>query len=154
MERIEWTEMMDIDALLRLVHERIGNPPGGLTINGPAVAGGPLRVTWRRSYEGVLSDERDLEVESGSLRDCLRAIMAWEDDADLEQGPPAYVAVVNMGDDHEVRRYLVYAGDKQEAADLALSQAQSLVDVVVTRISNPDDQDEIDYDGVLREADE
>lgn len=143
--------LSEIDTLLKDVHERIGKPPGGLIVyTNPGEVRLPIRIQWRRSYDGVLSDERD--IEATDLVTGLKSIIVYEDDVDASEGPPTYDVTVNLGDDESVRRYLVSASDQQAAEDIVREVAESLIDVHSTRVGNPEDQDETEYDGVFREG--
>lgn len=154
-DRIEWAELTAVNQLLKAVHARIGDPPGGLTI---FTSGGgigqprdlPVRIQWRRSYDGVLSDERDIEAED--LVTGLKAIIAWEDDADEREGPPVYRVIVDLGDDKAIRTYMVTAGDEQAARDIVQEVVESLIDVSAIRIDNPSDLDESEFDDAFVEG--
>lgn len=43
-----------------------------------------VRVSWRRSYSGIASDER--EIIATTIDDGLRAVIDWEDGADAFDG--------------------------------------------------------------------
>lgn len=73
----------EIKLLLREGYERIGSPPGGISFWAVPNKELAVRVTWRRSYNGILSDERELEAED--LASAVRAIIAYEDEVDAEE---------------------------------------------------------------------
>lgn len=82
--------MANIDDLLLRVQERIGGQ--GTGSHDPQLAifpvgvlghcGAVVQIRWRRSYDGVLSDER--RVEEAGLVAALEAVLRWEDEADRE----------------------------------------------------------------------
>lgn len=127
---------MDITAKLQEVHDRIGNPPGGLTIYSSTVVGGPIRVQWKRSYDGILSDERDLEVESGSLLDVLQAIIAYEDDADANETPSTRVRILS-GLDADEQMTDEYVSLLEERYDALHRAATALMDYGTYDTSDP-----------------
>jgi len=74
------TETRSADELLTQVHERLGGVGVDiLTFGGD----GTVEVRWRRSYDGVLSDERF--ASAGTLVDALAQVLAHEDVADADE---------------------------------------------------------------------
>jgi len=67
----------DADVLLGKVHERLGQQGLDIQTYGES---GEVIVRWKRSYDGVLSDER--QVVGTSLGDALQQVLRHEDVAD------------------------------------------------------------------------
>lgn len=110
MTSMEEQSSSELSDLLEKVHDRIGNPPGGLTIytrlHWQQDRKLPISIQWRRSYNGILSDERQLEAQD--LWTALKAVIAYEDDADAEDAE-------NMSPSQLIRRDVAF--DYAEAGE-------------------------------------
>jgi hypothetical protein len=78
--RVPANRCPDADDLLRDVHSRLGGVGVDLMTFG---ATDQVEARWRRSYDGILSDERF--AQAVSIADVLRAILLCEDAADAAE---------------------------------------------------------------------
>lgn len=77
---------MTTDELLAHVHERLG----GLGVDIQTFGDGTVEVRWKRSYDGIWSDER--WAATSSLTAALNHILKHEADADIEDEREAALA--------------------------------------------------------------
>jgi hypothetical protein len=63
---------------------------------------------------------------------------------------PRYLVKLDLGDDEEVREYIVHAPDAEAAQRKTISYGHTLIDAkVIGERTGPEEEDELMFDGIL-----